>query len=41
MIFYSHTHNALREWDFIAQKETGDWDVPLKLSEHAKEMIYL
>jgi hypothetical protein len=41
MIYYSHSAKALKEWDFVAKKETGNWNVPLSLSADARQMIYL
>jgi hypothetical protein len=41
MIYYSHTHKMLKEWSFMTNKETGNWNVPLTLSDDAKYMIYL
>jgi hypothetical protein len=41
MIYYSHTHGKIKEYDFKTKKDTGNWDVPLKLSVDARAMIYL
>jgi hypothetical protein len=41
MIYYSHTHKMLKEWSFMTGKETGNWNVPLTLSDDAKYMTFL
>ena len=41
MIYYSHSAKALKEWDFVAKKETENWNVKLELSAEARQMINL